>query len=195
MPRARDWGFTLLELMVALAVFAILVALAAPSFASYLEKSRLRGAADDVVNLLVQARQAGVKFDRGVNVSTTGSGGTWCLGANQAATPAAGDPVVAPASCNCSVAAACVVDGQNLVVGSAQHAGVTLASPAGEIIFDGRLGVRSDGNVGNADASSFDLVSGNGRFVLTVKVSTLGQAVVCSKKGTILGYSSCTVAF
>jgi type IV fimbrial biogenesis protein FimT len=190
-PAKRLAGFTLIELMVALAVLLILTVLAVPSFTTYLDKSRVRGAADEVISALAQARQAGVKFDRGVRVATTGSGATWCLGANQATTPAVGSPMLGPAACDCTDAAACIVDGQRLVVASADHPGVTLTSPAGELDFDGRLGIRTDANVGNADASSFDLTSPRGRFVLTVNVSQLGQATVCSKQGNILGYPAC----
>lgn len=191
MPRQHQTGFTLVELMIAIAVMVILTVLAVPGFTTYLDKSRVRGAADDVVNLMAQARQAGVKFDRGVRVSDVVAGGGWCLGANQAALPAVLDPVAAPAACDCTNANQCVVDGQRLVVSSTDHQGVTLSSPPGDIDFDGRLGIRSDANTGDADASSFDLTSRSGRFVLTVAVSPLGQALVCSKQGNILGYPSC----
>jgi len=190
-PAKRLAGFTLIELMVALAVLFILTVLAVPSFTTYLEKSRVRGAADEVVSALAQARQAGVKFDRGVRVAAVGSGGTWCLGANQATSPAAGNPLPGPAACDCTDASECIVDGQRLVVSSAEHPGVTLSSPPSALDFDGRLGIRTDASVGNADASSFDLTSTRGRYVLTVNVSTLGQATVCSKQGNILGYPAC----
>lgn len=190
-PAKRLAGFTLIELMVALAVLLILTVLAVPSFTTYLDKARVRGAADDVISTLAQARQAAVKFDRGVRVATVGSGATWCLGANQALTPAAGNPMPGPAACDCTVAGACIVDGQRLVVAAADHPGVTIASSPGNLDFDGRLGIRTDANVGNADASSFDLTSPRGRYVLTVNVSQLGQAMVCSKQGNILGYPAC----
>lgn len=74
---------------------------------------------------------------------------------------------------------------------SSDNAGVTLTSHSSDLTFDGRLGVRSDANTANADASSFDLTSKSGRFVLTVNISPLGQATVCSKAGTILGYPEC----
>ena len=187
---AQD-GFTLLELIVAVAVFIILTALAVPSFVTYLDKARLRGAADSVVNQIGQARQVAVKMDRNVSLATTGTGGTWCLGAKQAAAPQPGDQAPAVVACDCTQANACLVDGREMVIGNTQHPGVTLSSAASELVFDGRLGARSDGFTGNADASSFDLTSQSGRFVLTVSVSPLGQATVCSKTGNILGYPTC----
>ncbi|BCT92982.1 hypothetical protein LYSHEL_20050 [Lysobacter helvus] len=187
---AQD-GFTLLELMVAVAVFIVLSALAAPSFITYLDKARVRGAADSVVNQIGQARQVAVKFDRSVSLSTTGTGATWCLGANQAATPTVGSQTGAPVACDCTQASACMVDSREMVIGNVQHPGVTLSSAASELVFDGRLGARSDAFTGDADASSFDLTSQSGRYVLTVSVSPLGQASVCSKSGNILGYPTC----
>lgn len=183
----------MLELMVACAIFILLAALAIPGFQTYFEKSRVRGAADDAVTLIANARQTAVKFDRDVSVATTGTGGTWCLGAAQAPDFLAGDPAGAAVACDCAASpAACVVDGiKDSIVGNTKFSGVTLSSAAGELTFDGRLGLRSDASTGNADASSFDLTSSSGRYTLTVAVSPLGQATVCSKSGNILGYPQC----
>jgi len=46
MQRRQQSGFTLVELMITLAVAVILATLAIPSFVSFVEKSRLRGATD-----------------------------------------------------------------------------------------------------------------------------------------------------
>ena len=191
MPARHQYGFTLIELMVAVAVLLILAVIAVPSFTSYLDKARVRGAADSVVNVIAQARQGGVKHDRDVSLAITGVDGTWCIGANQAVDPAAGSLSPGALACDCTDADECVVDNERLVVASSGHPGVTLTSPSGDMTFDGRLGVRSDANTADANASSFDLTSKSGRFVLTVRVSPLGQATVCSKAGNILGYPQC----
>ena len=191
MPARHQYGFTLIELMVAVIVLVILTVIAVPSFTSYLDKAGVRGAADNVVNLIAQARQGGVKHDRDVNLAITGVDDTWCVGANQAVDPAAGSLSPGAVACDCTDTTECIVDNERLVVASSGHPGVTLTSPAGGITFDGRLGVRSDANTADVDASSFDLTSKSGRFVLTVNVSPLGQATVCSKSGNILGYPQC----
>lgn len=193
MPKRHQGGFTLFELMVACAIFILLSALAIPAFQTYFEKSRVRGAADDAVTLIANARQTAVKFDREVSVATTGTGATWCLGAAQAPDFIAGDQSGAAVACDCAgTPSACKVDGvDESIVRHAKFSGVTLASAAGELVFDGRLGLRSDASVGSADASSFDLVSSSGLYTLTVAVSPLGQATVCSKSGNILGYPQC----
>lgn len=187
MPRQHQSGFTLVELMIAVAVMAILAMLAVPSFTTYLEKSRLRGAADDVVNLISQARQAGVKHDRDVNLAVVGNGNVWCLGASEQGAPASvGDPLPAAADCDCTDADECVVDGQRLVVGSATHAGISLSNPPASLTFDGRMGIEKEG-----DADTIDLTSQNGRYTVTINISPLGQASICSTTGNILGYPEC----
>lgn len=186
----RETGFTLVELMVALAVFVILTVIAVPSFTTYFDKSRVRGAADTIVNQIAQARQVAVKHDRNVSLATTGSGATWCLGAIEAADPAVGSQADEADACDCTAPTSCLVDGRQMVVSSSEHDGVTLASESPEILFDGRLGMLEDTTL-TADDRSFDLVSKSGRYTLTVSISPLGQATVCSKSGNILGYPSC----
>lgn len=193
MPAIRQSGFTLIELMVAVGVFILLTALAAPGLSTYFDKAKVRGAADDAINLLSEARQGAIKHDRTVELAISQDGNAWCLGANVATDPATkGEPLDAAVKCDCIEApAACVVDGRSMVVASTKHKGVTLGSASEDMTLDGRLGIRSDDNIGDADKSSFDLTSESGRYVLTVRVSPLGQATVCSKQGTILGYPSC----
>ena len=185
-------GFTLIELMVAVVVFLILAALAIPGFTTYLEKSRVRGAADSVVNQIAQARQVAVKYDRSVSLATTVTGSDWCLGAREAVDPVAGQQAIAATACDCNATPAdCRVDAREMIVRKSEHPDIALSSPASTLTFDGRLGIRSDGSIANADQSSFALTSPSGRYSLTVRVSPLGQASVCTTTGNILGYPSC----
>ena len=192
MPMRRQGGFTLLELMITVAVFIVLAALAIPGFQTYFEKSRLRGAADDVVSAMALARQGAVKQDRDVAIAIKTSANAWCLGAREAATPAVGQQQGAATTCDCSgTPANCTVDAQPILVSSSTYSGVKLSSASSDMVLDGRLGIRSDGDVADADKSSFDLTSKSGTYVLTVSVTPLGQASVCSKSGNILGYPAC----
>ena len=90
-------GFTLIELMVTLTVAAILMALAAPTFSDLLEKSRLRGATDDIVNLLNTSRSSAVKLARQINVSVSGTT-SWCAGAIGEPGPASIGAAATPAT-------------------------------------------------------------------------------------------------
>jgi type IV fimbrial biogenesis protein FimT len=68
-------GFTLIELMVTVAVLAVMASLAAPSFRELLAAQRVRTTAYNIVGDLVLARNEAVK--RGENVTVTPVSATW----------------------------------------------------------------------------------------------------------------------
>jgi type IV fimbrial biogenesis protein FimT len=57
----KQAGFSLIELMVAIAIFAIMSGIAIPNFISWLPDYRLRSAARDVVSCLQEAKMMAVK--------------------------------------------------------------------------------------------------------------------------------------
>lgn len=191
MPRCmrarRAPGFTLVELIVAMTVFAILATLAVPAFTTYFEKARLRGAADAVAALIAEARLASVKQARAVSVRFSGQGAHWCAGAREAALPSAGMPMVGVDVCDClGDVDACVVDARRAVVSSETFGGVVLLSAVDAFAFEGGTGIRS-GELRDA----VRLASRSGRFALHVAVSPLGHASMCSSAAAIAGVASC----
>ncbi len=79
-PR-RPRGFTLIELMVTLAIAAILMFLAIPSFVSYQKNTQLTSAANSLLAAINAARGEAMK--RGMNamvVESTGNGSDWTQG-------------------------------------------------------------------------------------------------------------------
>lgn len=68
-------GFTLTELMITLAIVAILLSLAVPSFNSIIRESRLSTQANELISALNLARSEAIK--RGLNVTVTPVGGNW----------------------------------------------------------------------------------------------------------------------
>jgi prepilin-type N-terminal cleavage/methylation domain-containing protein len=200
----KNRGFTLIELMVTLAVMAVLLVLAVPSFEDYFQKARVRGTADQVTDLLARARAAAVKSNMPVAVlAKSESGNSWCVGARQPIEPAAWAPRPETAnSCDCiSSSAACVVDGEVLVVlgsnlGGGQRPGVVVSD------FDFSYSPKLGGVSSNLAAeksfltsanSSLTVTSKNGRYELQVIVTPLGQSYVCvpANKPAFFGYRTC----
>lgn len=71
--RNNHSGFTLLELMVTLAVAAILLTIAVPNFTVFLQNSRLAGTANEVVTMMNYARSEAVKRNRPVTLCSRAS--------------------------------------------------------------------------------------------------------------------------
>lgn len=67
-------GFTLVEVMIVIAVFAIMAAVAIPAFMSLLPGMRLNGAARQVMGDLMDARMKAVKLNQRTKVFFDGNG-------------------------------------------------------------------------------------------------------------------------
>ena len=68
MLRKKESGFTLIEMMIVIAVFAIVAAIAIPNFMSLLPGMRLNGAARQVMGDLMAARMKAVKLNQRTKV-------------------------------------------------------------------------------------------------------------------------------
>ncbi len=65
----KQSGFTLIEMMIVIAILAIFAGIAVPNFLSYLPKHRLNGAARQVMGDLMAARMKAVKENTTVTVA------------------------------------------------------------------------------------------------------------------------------
>ena len=175
----RSPGFTIVELMVTVAVFAVLAALAVPSFTDFFDRSRVRGAGDEVLSLIATARAEAVENDLDVTLAFVDDGtNPWCIGANAAAAPLAGAPAAAAAPCDCTTVDACMVADQQMVMTSADYEDVDIGALPAAMTFDSMLGA-----VVPLGTRTVTLTSPSGKYDLVVQVNGLGQARLCTPDG------------
>ena len=74
--RQANQGFTTIELMTVVAIMAILVALAAPSFNGLIERWRVRDTAEAITSTMYYARSEAIKRGGGVTINATGGWNT-----------------------------------------------------------------------------------------------------------------------
>lgn len=177
---APPGGFTLVELMITVAVLVVLVTLAVPSFVDFFDRYRLRGAGDAVVSLVSNARAEAIRNDLEVSIAMTGGGEDWCIGGQAAALPSGGLPaaVATPCVCNPADATKCLVAGQRFAVEVGAHPGVSVGALPAAFTFDSTLGA-----IVPLGARQVTLTSPSGKYDLAVQVNTLGQARICTPAG------------
>jgi len=181
-------GVTLVELTVSMAVLTILAAAAMPSFVDFFDRNRVRGAADDVVSLISNARAAAVKNNLDVSIAMVGSGAAWCIGGNAAAPPSGGLPAGAAVPCDCADATECLIAGQRFIIEVGAHPGVQVGNLPAPLTFDSTLGVISP-----LGSRSVVLTSPKGTYDVAIQINSLGQARLCVPVGkpTIPGTATC----
>jgi type IV fimbrial biogenesis protein FimT len=77
-PRRHTSGFTLIELVTAITIMAVLAGLAAPSFSSFIANQRIRNVSFDLMAALMLARSEAVT--RNGDVSFVKTGDDWSAG-------------------------------------------------------------------------------------------------------------------
>lgn len=189
MPKTRQAGVTLIELAVAMTVVAILSLAALPSLRDFFDRYRLRGAVDEAMSLIANARAEAVKTDRDVAIAFGGATTNWCIGANAAVEPTGGNPVVGAATCDCTTPSQCTVGGQQTALLQGKHAGVSVSTVNLNFTFNSKLGVVSP--LGAAKVATF--TSPSSKYDVRLVVDALGHARACvpSTKPGVAGVPSC----
>ena len=197
--RRKAGGFTLIELMVVMAITVVLLLIAAPVFTDFIARSRLRSAADDLTNQLALARAEALRLDRNVNVSVVGSATAWCAGGRQYTIPAGSiEGLVSAGSaapaCDCSSATDslnCLVENKFSLVKSIDYENVEMTAGGGTAFaFDRKLGTLT-----NLTGATLTLRSTTrpDRYKLNIVVNPMGHARTCAPAGflTFGGIPSC----
>lgn len=168
----RTQGVTLIELMVAVAVVAILAMVAAPALGDFILKARVRGAAEALWNDLTYARSESVLRNQTITVSIT-SGASWCYGLN------------ATGTCDCGTAGSCSIK----TVSVSAFQGTALASNFTALTFDGVQGVISGtgGTIGTDSVLLGNAIGQAGVKPLPVSLKLCSPA----ESANAVGYPSC----
>lgn len=77
MQTQKSSGFTLLEVLITVAVLSILVALAVPSFREMMDRNAVTTTANDILSSLLLARSEAIKREK--SVQFTLSGASWTI--------------------------------------------------------------------------------------------------------------------
>jgi type IV fimbrial biogenesis protein FimT len=170
----------MLELMIVVAIIAVLAALAGPDLRDFIVKNRLKGAAEEAQAMLQFARSEAVKRSEDIYVNfkdVPGDAGDpdWCFG------------VSTESDCDCFEPNYALKR-----VTSADYKDVDLANmptpgTAREFQFDYRRGLLA------FPPSNATLTFTNDGFEIRVIVSVLGRVWLCSPDDTskVLGYKKC----
>lgn len=197
----RQRGVTLLELMIATAILAIIITVAIPSFSDIGDSQRVVGATEQIYNHIQQTRSEAVTGNTFVSINFDVDGTTtWEYGISSV-NNLCDTSVTSP-----TTASACVVvlddgdgtidpgdgsvDADDLLLQrftSAEWPGVSVSiasfsSANTQISFDPVRGTSTSGTI--------NLQSANGRDMRIV-VSLLGRPTICSPGGEVTGYRAC----
>lgn len=171
-------GFTLIELMIVVALVAIVLALAAPSFTTTLAKKRMEGVASELGTDMQYARSEAVQRNAPIRV-IVGSG---CYTIHTVGTTDA-------TGCAALGTGAVALKSVTLPAGTASLA-FTSNNGKAFIEFDPVRGMAADAT--GADSSGHVTVSSSaGSWQLRADVTAMGRVKSCSPNNSIPGMPAC----
>ena len=190
-------GFTVIELLIAVAVLAIITSLALPSYRSIIEKRQVTRGAEQLGAFLGAVQIEAVKRSENITVSYSMTDSeTWCVGIISGTTP-----------CDCTVTdidtADCkisgedairIIDGNSLSYPGIMN-GMSDLSDDGYFVFDPARGlIYADDTLSAYDSAELKLLSDNGTYALNVQLSQTGRIRLCSDISAkqVPGYDVCT---
>ena len=196
---SNNKGFTVIEMLIVVAVLAIITSLALPSYRALLEKRRVTSGSEQISAFLSSAQMESVKRNQFVAVNLEYNDGAWCLGMRDDDTP--------DVSCDCTIedtgnAQACVLDSSGVSeLRVMRSSGVNypelLASTSGlggddnNLVFDPVRGLIVDDETAGIELISPDQET----YALNIGLTPTGRVSICSDGGrtiySVPGYEEC----
>lgn len=164
MAAMKSRGLTLLELVIAIALVALVASLALPSFGSVAERARLKSTAETLASDLAEARYEAAKRGQSLHVELV-PGPDWCWA------------VATHPTCACGAPAPCQLKSER----AADHGGITLVE---------FRSARFDAS-GTADGTGFAIFQSPHGERLKVELAPLGRPRLCAPGGQVSGYPAC----
>lgn len=176
MQKNNDLGFTLLELMITVAIAGIIATMAVPSFQRMLERNRLKEAVESLKSDLMFARTEAIKRSTNLNVSIIVDGDDWCYGIDDDNT-----------ACDCDTSGSCAlktVDGDEFTG--------TIADASKNVAFNFRHGYLIDQDQEEED-EDIEITLSTTNYSAKTTISIAGRITICSPDSSkaMGGYDAC----
>ena len=193
-------GFTLVELMITLAVIGILIAFALPSFRDLVERKHLGGAVEAVMEQLEFARSQAIKRSRPMLVDFNVNGTDWSIGVTDKMAGCDAEDTSGTDLCTLDYDNdASTADPISVRIHGGDYKGITMSQAtafSGTVdnctTVSGEQGC-FDYVQGLARTGGYNFTSTNDTYTLQVQVSALGRPGICvpSGKKYMAGYDAC----
>ncbi|WP_018949163.1 GspH/FimT family pseudopilin [Thioalkalivibrio sp. ALMg11] len=181
----KPFGFTLIELMITIAVLVILVTLAAPAF-NLAEQRRVIGAAESALDQIQTARSEAIKQGRDIHFvshQVDDDGNAWCHGISS--TPA----------CDCTVDDETSADACTIVMAGDEDAVLrtTSSDDYRNVSMKGEQTITFNHVRGTVQGDRSDLVftSSPNAFEMQVQINPIGRPRACGTNRAMGAYSKC----
>ena len=182
-------GFTVVELMIAVVVVAIGVALATPTYENIMQKRQTTAQAEELAAFLSYAQSEALKSNEQVSVELTYStANNWCIGANEG-----------NSGCDCTEVDStsndyCSLNGVAHMMDSSTQTRCSMSAYSADTMFtfDPVRGIMETVDLGNNHA--FTMQSDNSHYALQVDVAVTGRIVLCNPDTNkeVPGFELCT---
>jgi type II secretory pathway pseudopilin PulG len=185
LERRRIGGFTLVEMMITIAVVIVLLLIAVPSFIAIRQRSTLNGAGDQVLSLWNQGRMEAAKRNERVKFGVNVNGTDFCIGLATTADPAdttacdCFDAAATTNQCNVAMYPSAQADWNNVTLSGTP----TLGENTGVVVIEPKRTALTD--LDDAGAVTLAGPPGQASYLLNLRVDPMGRAVLCESTSAV----------